>query len=68
MINYQENEIVTGVPSGGIKMTEQEKLKEAENWLIHVRKLASTHAEDEIYRKRLATLEWLVAKAKECLR
>lgn len=44
-------------------MTEQEMLQEALEWREHISKLASDYSDQELFRKRLATIEWLIEQA-----
>lgn len=46
-------------------MTEQELLQEALEWREHISKLASDYSDQEVFRKRLATIEWLVKCAEK---
>jgi len=46
-------------------MTEQELLQEALEWREHISKLASDYSDQELFRKRLATIEWLVKCAEK---
>lgn len=44
-------------------MTEQELLQEALEWREHIAKLAGDYSDQELFRKRLATFEWLIKQA-----
>lgn len=44
-------------------MTEQELMQEALEWREHIAKLAADYSDQELFRKRLATIEWLIEKA-----
>jgi len=46
-----------------IKMTEQELLQEALKWREHISMLANYYNDQESFRKRLATIEWLIKQA-----
>lgn len=46
-------------------MTEKELLQEALEWREHISKLASDYSDQELFRKRLATIEWLVKCAEK---
>jgi len=44
-------------------MTEQELLQEALEWREHISKLASDCSDQELFKKRLATFDWLIKQA-----
>src|SRR5690606_25279400 len=44
-------------------MTEKELLQEALEWRAHITKLASDYSDQELFRKRLATIDWLIKQA-----
>jgi len=44
-------------------MTEQELLQEALEWREHIAKLAADYSDQELFRKRLATFDWLIKQA-----
>ena len=44
-------------------MTGQELLQEALEWREHISKLASDYSDQELFRKRLATFDWLIKQA-----
>ena len=46
-------------------MTEQELLQEALEWREHIAKLAADCSDQELFRKRLATIEWLIKCAEK---
>ena|SRR5690606_23394754 len=44
-------------------MTEQELMQEALEWREHIAKLAADCSDQELFRKRLATFDWLIKQA-----
>ena len=46
-------------------MTEQELLQEALEWREHISKLANDYSDQELFKKRLATIDWLVKCAEK---
>lgn len=44
-------------------MTEQELMQEALEWREHIAKLAADYSDQELFRKRLATFDWLIKQA-----
>lgn len=44
-------------------MTEQELMQEALEWREHIAKLAADYSDQKLFRKRLATFDWLIKQA-----
>ena len=44
-------------------MTEQEFMQEALEWREHIAKLAADCSDQELFRERLATFDWLIKQA-----